>query len=105
MANNRMYLVHRPSGIGVCICKRMAWYWYSPVNERSMEEFFAAIADVSRSDAEQDDVMVVMEDCSAKSRFVETEWGKMTRYGVNLVRFSAPWVQHNAEDAVGNGQP
>lgn len=29
MANNRMYLTHRPSGLSVYLGKRMGWEWYN----------------------------------------------------------------------------
>lgn len=65
MANNRMYLVHRPSGKSIMLGKRMGAGWYQAPTRERMEEFFdgaEAHWHASGWDASQDDFMLVMED-------------------------------------------
>ncbi len=62
MANNRIYLVHKPTLAGVFIGKRMGWGWYSQPKGDSMEVFYDYVAENSKTAKEQDDFIIVMED-------------------------------------------
>lgn len=52
MANNRMYLVHVPSGLTVCIGKRMGggWYMAAATGDRIAKLFDAAEAEIDGLD-------------------------------------------------------
>lgn len=62
MANNRLWLVHRPTGAAVCLGKRMAHGWYmnrSDIDERIMEFWEECWTDTLE---DQDDFALVLED-------------------------------------------
>ena len=72
MANNRLWLVHRPSGRRVFLGKRMAWGWYGAPEDTGarLNAMFEAI------ECDQDDFELVMEDasrapCATESQRVE----------------------------------
>ena len=56
MANNRMYLIHRPTGTAIMLGKRMGWGWYQPPTGEQMERFFEA-----SEEQRQDDFYIGME--------------------------------------------
>lgn len=60
MANNRMWLIHRPSGKAIILGKRMAVGWYT--NGRVTSELLDAFFDSLEGD--QDDFVLGMEDIS-----------------------------------------
>lgn len=61
MANNRMYLVHRPTGRGIHIGSRGAWGWATAKYlQADLKELFSSVADDPCGP--QDDFIVVMED-------------------------------------------
>jgi len=62
MANNRLYLVHRPTNASVYLGKRMAHGWYGAYPElgEKMAEFFEAAGDY----LDQDDFVLALEDAS-----------------------------------------
>jgi hypothetical protein len=68
MANNRLYLVHAPTGVGIGIGKRMGWGWYVGATRdgRPMEPdlnlfYDHAIENLDPGDS-QDDFVLVRED-------------------------------------------
>lgn len=74
MANNRLWLVYRPSGKAVFLGKRMSEGWYHVPNDvkERIEALFAHVFE--RPDASQDDFMLAMEECEAETPFVSTQW-------------------------------
>lgn len=66
MANNRMFLVHKPTKLGVMLGKRMGWGWYNAPDQKEMERFFEYLQ--SNSD-KQDDFILAMEDCEDSDCF------------------------------------
>lgn len=73
MANNRMFLVHRPTGIAVIISKHMGWGWYNPTDEETMQAFYELTVEKSENMAEMEDICLGMESCDADSPFVKTD--------------------------------
>ena len=74
MANNRMYLMHRPSRKAVYLGKRMGFGWYSvpdDVKER-IEALFEMSEKCSDQD-NQDDFCVAMED-GESATLVDSSW-------------------------------
>jgi hypothetical protein len=71
MANNRMWLIHRPSQLGTLLGKRMGWGWYQAPNQKRMEKFFAYLS--SHYD-DQDDFILAMEDCEDSSCFSDWQY-------------------------------
>jgi hypothetical protein len=70
MANNRMYLLHRPSGMAVPLGKRMGLGWYESAAAFQIMKLFDWVEDKAAPN-EQDDFVIVMED--ATHCFVKTE--------------------------------
>lgn len=63
MANNRMYLVFRPTGDAVLLGKRLGWGWYgvpSDVSER-IASLFEAAEGASGKEVSQDDFAIALE--------------------------------------------
>ena len=62
MANNRLYLIHKPSGERVLLGKRMAWGWYDHGNlSERIEKFFNEAIGDCKTSAEQDDFELELE--------------------------------------------
>jgi len=64
MANNRMFLVYRPTGDAVYLGKRMGWGWYGTpddVAHHIAELFEKAEKDAGESDFSQDDFAIALE--------------------------------------------
>lgn len=61
MANNRMYLIHRPTMIGIMLGKRMAFGWYRPPSEEDMSVFYDIVAERSEYKS-QDDFFIGFDD-------------------------------------------
>jgi hypothetical protein len=58
MANNRLWLVHRPTGAAVRLGKRLADGWYGPPSVEQMNAFFEAAGE----GPSQDDFVLALED-------------------------------------------
>lgn len=63
MANNRMWLIHRPSKLGVMLGKCMAWGWYEPPEATMLRRFYDHIADTSREEDGNDFVLAMESGC------------------------------------------
>jgi hypothetical protein len=74
MANNRLWLVYRPTGKAVFLGKRMAVGWYFVPDDvgARIEALFAHLEEVQAGS--QDDLMLAMEECEADTPFVSTDW-------------------------------
>ncbi len=64
MADNRMWLVHRPTGASVCLGKREAWGWYDAAAQAKLTEFYHRCVEGDDSKVGQDDFVLAMEDAS-----------------------------------------
>lgn len=60
MADNRMFLIHKPTRLGIMLGKRMAWGWYKAPQKNEMEAFFDYLRDDPEGD--QDDFILAMEE-------------------------------------------
>lgn len=62
MANNRMFLVHRPTGLRVYLGKRFGWGWKNVPND--LGEQLQKLFDYLRENphGSQDDFLLAMED-------------------------------------------
>ena len=65
MANNRMFLIHKPTKLGIMLGKRMAWGWYDAPSQDQMEKFFCYLS--QNLEDSQDDFILAMEDCENSS--------------------------------------
>ena len=59
MADNRMYLVHRPTGLAVFLGKRMARDWYGG-EDVPIQQLFDALEEMAY-EGNQDDFAIAME--------------------------------------------
>ena len=64
MANNRMFLVHRPSGLAVFLGKRMGHGWYTTDRCIGVQELFDALENEHTYYNQQDDFAVALEDAT-----------------------------------------
>lgn len=64
MANNLMFLVHVPTGLGICLGKRMGYGWYSNNKQLAIQKLFDTLesADYDYGGGKQDDFALAMED-------------------------------------------
>ena len=60
MANERMYLLHTPSGYHVCIGKRMGWGWYGAPSSELVQELFDMV-DSQEAAGDQDAFEIALE--------------------------------------------
>lgn len=61
MANNRMGLCHKPTGLAVCIGKRMAWGWYGAPEQDAISSLYLAAEREGYGEGQQDCFHLVME--------------------------------------------
>ena len=73
MANNRMFLVHRPSGLAIFLGKRMGHGWYTTDRCASVQILFDAVENEYDYYNKQDDFAVAMEDTS-RATLALGEW-------------------------------
>jgi hypothetical protein len=66
MANNRMFLIHKPSKLGVMLGKRMGWGWYAAPEKEELDRFYEYL---SGNEEDQDAFIIAMEDCSESNCF------------------------------------
>lgn len=72
MANNRMFLVHVPTGLAAPLGKRMGWGWYmADETQKKMGDrvalLFQVLEDEHDYEGRQDDFAVALEDASGAS--------------------------------------
>lgn len=76
MANNRMFLVHVPTGLAVGLGKRMGWGWYT-ANAATIGQKIQLLYDTLEKDyayeGEQDDFAVAME-CPSGATLATGAW-------------------------------
>ena len=65
MADNRMFLVHRPTCLAVMLGKRLGWGWYMPPDSGQLQIFYDHLAEHGGHDIDdQDDFILVKEEIS-----------------------------------------
>ncbi len=74
MANNRMLLIHRPTGLAVIIAKHMGWEWSGTPDPERLELLFKTVAERTPRQADIEDFCLGMESCDADTPFVNTDW-------------------------------
>ena len=63
MANNRMYLVYRPTGDCVYLGKRMGWGWYDTPDDVAdrIRKLFEKVEAIKRDTCSQDDFAIALQ--------------------------------------------
>lgn len=78
MANNRLWLVHRPTGFTAHLGKRMAWGWYtSDISAQvDLDAFYARCTEALETGTEgsQDDFVLAIEDDQEGAPAATTAW-------------------------------
>jgi hypothetical protein len=74
MANNRMWLIHKPSKLGVMLGKRMSCGWYT--SDDNLMKFFDYI---QRCEG-QDDFVLAMEDCFGEWDYTDEREGGFMKF-------------------------
>lgn len=89
MANNRMFLVHKPSKLGVGLGKRMSWGWYNAPEKDELERFYAYLGNVTIIDKlSQDDFVIAMEDCANSSCFGDWNYTREKENGFHKFEYT-----------------
>ena len=76
MANNRMFLIHKPSKLGIMLGKRMGYGWYNAPEADRLNDFYEYLAESVKG--EQDNFVLAMESCEGGSCF--TGWNYTGEY-------------------------
>lgn len=91
MANNRLFLVHRPTGLAVFLGKRMLRGWYAIREDNPLNDFFDRIDalygaapsnwrephnpdNLAKAMLGQDDFLLVLEDNTHAPHIAELTW-------------------------------
>jgi len=85
MADNRMWLIHKPSKIGIRLGKRIGYGWHAAPDKSELERFYKYIAETY---GDQDDFILAMEDCSNSDCFDNWEYTSERIEGFHLFRFN-----------------
>lgn len=96
MANNRMYLVYRPTGDYVYLGKRMGWGWYgTPDNlaEQVLNLFDIAAENTGES---QDDFLLAMESAENQPFVLDGELWESTEDKKMKINDSVPYGKAEA---------
>ena len=87
MANNRLYLVHEPSGLGICLATRLGSEW-RVVQPDTLVHRLMRLLDEAFLDGDVDDIRVALEDAGGALDILEVRGGKPTRIaGVLALEF------------------
>jgi len=87
MANNRMWLIHRPTKLGIMLGKRLGFGWYKPPETKELERFYEYLEKNMDSEQSQDDFVLAMEDCSNNSCFDNWDYTNTFIDGFRLFKF------------------
>ena len=75
-----MYLLHKPSKLGVMLGSRQGYGWCSSFNTRKLQKFY----DLTCSTGNQDDFVLAMEDCSKSNCFGDWDYTGKTKHGFRV---------------------
>ena len=87
MANNRMWLIHRPTKLGIMLGKRLGFGWYKPPETKELERFYEYLGKNIDSEQNQDDFVLAMEDCSNSLCFDNWDYTNTFIDGFRLFKF------------------
>ncbi len=89
MANNRVFLIHKPSKLGIMLGKRMGWGWYKPPEKDEIQRFYDYLSNEQPyDDGSQDDFVLAMEDCSESGCFDDWKYTSETVCGFRLFEYT-----------------
>lgn len=88
MANNRMFLIHRPTKLGIMLGKRVGWGWYEPPSKDRLQKFYDCTIECLSWEGHQDDFILAMEDCSGSSCFGDWTYTGEEVDGFGLFEFT-----------------
>ena len=74
MADNRMWLIHRPTRLGVMIGRRNGLGWDKAPEQEDVQRFFEYLK--INPEGSQDDFFLAMEDCATVDCFSNWKYGK-----------------------------
>jgi len=76
MANNRMMLMHRPTGLAVFLGKNSGWSWCGTPDdiEEKLAQLFERVERECENGDQMDDFCLAMESCHAPNPIVNLEW-------------------------------
>lgn len=86
MANNRMFLIHRPSTLGVMLGKSMGADWYKAPDADELERFYSVVFNDSCC-SPFDDFVLAMEVPGSKMVFGGWQYTGETKDGFKVFDF------------------
>ena len=100
MANNRMLLIHRPTGLAIVLAKHMGGGWYKAPEQDALEELYGRVAKETSTEADMEDFCLGMESCDADTPYVKTDWGAYNRdeHDSRLLRLDIPEGEQQARE-------
>jgi len=87
MANNRMFLIHKPTKLGILLGKRMGYGWYSAPKQDEINRFYEYLA-YDLMEERQDDFVLAMEVCENSSCFSGWAYTEKTTNGFLLFDYT-----------------
>ena len=89
MADNRMWLIHKPSKLGIMIGKRLGWGWDAYLEKNELQRFYAYLANEESDTGSGDDFILAQEDCSKSNCFDNWEYTDHKVDGFRIFEFVA----------------
>lgn len=81
-----MWLVHKPSKLGIMLGKRMAYGWYAAPEESELNRFYEYLTE--DLDPMQDDFVLAMENCKESTCFSEWQYTEERIDGFLVFKFT-----------------
>lgn len=87
MADNRMFLIHRPSNLGILLGKRLGFPWYQSTeddnpNETEVSKFLEYV------DAYDDDFVLALEEPGNELQFKDWKYTTELKDGFRVFKFT-----------------
>ena len=94
MANNRMFLIHKPSMLAIQLGKRMGEGWYDAPEKSELERFFDHVGESSKG---QDDFALAMEDCENSCCFEDWQYAGESVNGFIVFKYKNPYISRSRQ--------
>jgi hypothetical protein len=88
MANNRMWLIHKDSGHGICLGKQMGLEFYNAPEKAELERFYVHLTFDLDSAQNPNNLVLAMEDCSGTSCFDDWCYTSETCNGFHVFKIN-----------------
>ena len=80
-----MWLIHKPTKLGIMLGKRMGYGWYAAPEQSELNRFYEYLTE--NLEPTQDDFVLAMEDCSESTCFSEWDYTEERINGFAVFKF------------------